>query len=234
MDVYLRREVDTVAIRGKKNLITVYEVFDSNSRELLEKKRDTEKLLKKTIKHYKAKEFQEALSSVYQWLDMFPEDIVAKEYLKRCRYFVKYPPQDPNWNSVVADSDHLIDIAIWRQEERFYVNTDVEIILDSLPEPLKGKLIDISFSGIKLGLHAALALEKIINTNFFLLDYSTSDEKPLKFELLCKSVWQRPGSEEYYELGAEIVKITPEQETQLIQVLQNYKTHPSLSRENHS
>ena len=80
------REVDTTLVKGKIESITVYEIFDADSPEIMEKKLATRDCLHEGIHLFKNSNPEQAIKCFEECLSLFPQDIVASEFIKR-NYF---------------------------------------------------------------------------------------------------------------------------------------------------
>lgn len=94
------REIDTIKVRGRKTPVMIYEVFDMNPPELKEKKLKAKEFLQSGIILYKSQFFTEALSSFQKSVAIFPEDLVALEYIKRCIFYLTSPPENQFWDAI--------------------------------------------------------------------------------------------------------------------------------------
>ncbi len=189
---YLIREIDTVQVRGRSEATTVYEAFDCDPADVKEKKIKTTNLLAEGIQLYQACQFASAWKCFEACLAIFPEDVIAIEYIKRCRYFQKYPP-DPNvWDGVILETETLLDHTIRRKAIRYELDAPINVFLSSDQEsPLVGSLKDLSTGGLLLELQQPLEIGEVITVEILF------DQSPLKMliacktsKILCKVVWQ--------------------------------------------
>ncbi|MBF0350762.1 MAG: HAMP domain-containing protein [SAR324 cluster bacterium] len=95
------RAVDKVRVKGKKEPITVYEVFDNDSPPVLEKKLGIQNFLEQGQALYYSRQWQEALDLFQKCFNLFPEDVVSQMYLDRCREFFHHPPPG-DWDGVIS------------------------------------------------------------------------------------------------------------------------------------
>ncbi|MBF0238291.1 MAG: HAMP domain-containing protein [SAR324 cluster bacterium] len=95
------RAVDKVRVKGKKEPITVYEVFDNDSPPVLEKKLGIQNFLEQGQALYYSRQWQEALDLFQKCFNLFPEDVVSQMYLDRCREFFHHPPPR-DWDGVIS------------------------------------------------------------------------------------------------------------------------------------
>ena len=88
MDRYHYRLLDRVKVKGKKQVITIYEVFDADPEDLFGRKLKMKPIFEKGQQHYFAKEFADALKCFTDVLMVLPEDLTTKHYLKRSSKFL--------------------------------------------------------------------------------------------------------------------------------------------------
>ncbi|TGL58828.1 adenylate/guanylate cyclase domain-containing protein [Leptospira sarikeiensis] len=98
------REVDSVVVKGKSQPIVIYEVYESDDPHIRKLKDATIALISRGIILYKVGNFKEALQNFEQALKVYPEDIVAILYRKRCQEYIESPPVG-NWVGV----QHLLE-----------------------------------------------------------------------------------------------------------------------------
>ncbi len=82
---YPFRCIDKVKIRGKKEPVTIYEMFGGDSPELQAQKRATQKKFEEAADLYRVKEFAKAAVLFGEVLDASPEDKASRTYIERCR-----------------------------------------------------------------------------------------------------------------------------------------------------
>ncbi|OCR01180.1 adenylate cyclase [Oscillatoriales cyanobacterium USR001] len=90
---YAIRMVDQVQVKGKSELVTIYEVFDADPPAIRDGKLSTLKMYEEAMSLYHQKTVREAGQLFEKCLQQNPEDKVAQIYLKRCR----------NWRSLLKD-----------------------------------------------------------------------------------------------------------------------------------
>ncbi len=95
------REIDTVRVKGKQETVVIYEVYDTNAPDIIEKKNQTLSRFKQALAHYKTGEFNEAIILFQQCQAKCPEDSVPSIYIKRCNTLLRVPP-GANWAGVSA------------------------------------------------------------------------------------------------------------------------------------
>ncbi|MBD1939528.1 ATP-binding protein [Microcoleus sp. FACHB-68] len=82
---YSIRLIDKVTVKGKSELVTVYEVFDADSDKIREGKLMTVQLFEEALSLYNQEKFLESAQCFKNCLAKNPEDQVAQIYLKRCQ-----------------------------------------------------------------------------------------------------------------------------------------------------
>lgn len=98
---YMHRFVDKVAVKGKKQSVTVYEVYDGDPQPVAVLKEQTKADFEEGIRLYYDRKFSESSVKFNQVLQNNPQDKAARIYLERCaRYMVKGVPED--WTGVEA------------------------------------------------------------------------------------------------------------------------------------
>lgn len=81
---YNCRFIDKVQVKGKTELIAVFEVYDSNTREIFDLKSQTLGIFEQAIFCYHHQKISEALRLFQEVLKINKEDRVARLYIKRC------------------------------------------------------------------------------------------------------------------------------------------------------
>ena len=82
---YKIRKIDQVKVKGKSELVTVYEVFDADVPEIKEGKLATLELFKEALFHYTSQNWREAEKLFSECLRLTPRDKVAQFYRQRCQ-----------------------------------------------------------------------------------------------------------------------------------------------------
>jgi class 3 adenylate cyclase len=89
---YSIRNIGCVRVKGKSDLVTIYEVFDADPPELKERKLATLPVFVKALYNYAAAQHQEAAELFADCVRKNPLDRVAQNYLQRCHEMhVKLP-----------------------------------------------------------------------------------------------------------------------------------------------
>ena len=98
-DHYKHRFVDKVQVMGKKDPVSVHEVFDGDPLEVIALKEQTKENFEQGLCLYYDRKFSEASVKFNQVLEKHPEDRAARIYLKRsANYMVNGVPED--WTGV--------------------------------------------------------------------------------------------------------------------------------------
>ena len=98
-DKYKHRFVDKVQVKGKKDPVSVHEVFDSDPQPVVKLKEQTKTDFEQGLCLYYDRKFSEASVKFNQVLEKNPEDRAARIYLKRsANYMVNGVPDD--WTGV--------------------------------------------------------------------------------------------------------------------------------------
>jgi len=86
------RELDSVRVKGKRQVIKIYELIDGERNPCID-------FYEKGLQLYRKGHFEAALGMLYKALDVNPEDRPCKVLINRCNYLLKYPPQE-EWTGV--------------------------------------------------------------------------------------------------------------------------------------
>jgi two-component system sensor histidine kinase ChiS len=98
-DKYNHRFVDKVQVKGKREPVSVHEVFDGDPQPVVELKEQTKARFEEGLRLYYERKFSESSVQFNQVLEKNPEDKAARIYLKRCaNYMVKGVSE--NWTGV--------------------------------------------------------------------------------------------------------------------------------------
>jgi DNA-binding response OmpR family regulator len=98
-DRYKHRFVDKVQVKGKKDPVSVHEVFDGDPTAVIELKEQTKDEFEQGLCLYYDRKFSEASVKFNRVLEKHPEDRAARIYLKRsANYMVNGVPED--WTGV--------------------------------------------------------------------------------------------------------------------------------------
>jgi len=102
--VYKIRVVDHVLVKGKRQAVTVYEVFDADQPTLRALKTDTLDDFKQGFRAYHARDFNTAQKAFQQVVTRNTEDRVARSYLQKCQRMLHLRVLDEATILVIDDS----------------------------------------------------------------------------------------------------------------------------------
>lgn len=98
---YNYRFLGKVRVKGKNEPVHVFEIIDSESDEVKEKKIALKSIFGQAIGAYYQKQFKQALQQFQQILTELPQDKAASFYLERCKYYLEQGiPHD--WEGIEA------------------------------------------------------------------------------------------------------------------------------------
>jgi PAS domain S-box-containing protein len=112
------RKVMSLKVRGKKDITQIYEIFDSNPDELKTLKIQTRGDLEKGIELYGQHEFDEALLCFEKVVHLNEQDVLATDYMVRCRYLRKFPSSELSQLGVLEDLNHYLNHSSQRRDVR--------------------------------------------------------------------------------------------------------------------
>ncbi|OHD23492.1 MAG: hypothetical protein A2086_07905 [Spirochaetes bacterium GWD1_27_9] len=96
---YNFRFVDMVKVKGKKNSINIFEIFDGNPQNLFELKLETKHNFETALVMYHSKHFTESKELFLKVLNTNPLDVLSKIYINRINFLLKNGVPE-NWNGV--------------------------------------------------------------------------------------------------------------------------------------
>jgi class 3 adenylate cyclase len=96
---YRIRFLDHIFAKGKSNSIKIFEVFDADPTEVIEKKERMKPVFEQAIESYRNRRFQEAINSFRECQKILPQDSVLSILIKRCeKYLAEGVPE--NWEPI--------------------------------------------------------------------------------------------------------------------------------------
>ncbi len=98
---YHFRFLDRVQVKGKKEPVSVFEIFNGDPEHIIELKLKTNTDFEKGLLFYHSQEFVAAKSHFEQVLQQNPADSAAQLYLQRTTYFMEYGVP-PHWEGIEA------------------------------------------------------------------------------------------------------------------------------------
>ncbi len=96
---YQFRYLDRIQVKGKKEPVSVFEVFSGERPEMIELKLETLSRFERGLLHYHSQEFDKAMPYFEEIMEYNVEDKAAWIYLKRSAYYSEYGVP-PNWEGV--------------------------------------------------------------------------------------------------------------------------------------
>ena len=88
---YHYRIIDRVVVRGKTRPVTIYEIFDGDAPEIIERKHRAKPIFEEALHFYANRRFSEAEQRFADVLSVNKDDHAAHIYLTRCRRFQDIP-----------------------------------------------------------------------------------------------------------------------------------------------
>lgn len=99
---YAIRNIGKIRVKGKSELVTVYEVFDADISEVKEGKLATLPTFREGLSFYNFNNFTEAKQLFEECLKIHPEDTVAQVYLQFCERQMLSQDRLMDWDSELA------------------------------------------------------------------------------------------------------------------------------------
>lgn len=92
------RYLDTIYVRGRSCPVKIYENYNADFSERVEKKDKLQTPFSQGISLYKGRQFSEALPLFKKCQSILPDDKSIALYVKRCKKYIKTPPP-PDWEA---------------------------------------------------------------------------------------------------------------------------------------
>jgi class 3 adenylate cyclase len=80
------RLIDKIAFKGKTNEVSIFEIFDADPPDVIEKKHQTKSFVEEGVMLYAENKLPECLSVFEEIFEIYPEDLIVQQYIKRCKY----------------------------------------------------------------------------------------------------------------------------------------------------
>ncbi len=96
---YCFRELDRVVVKGREAAVSIYELYDCDTKPIQMQKHATAPRFAEGLAHYRSGEFQAARELFEACHADAPDDNVAKLYIVRCADLITTPPEEP-WRGV--------------------------------------------------------------------------------------------------------------------------------------
>lgn len=221
---FLMRKIDMVKVRGRSQPVTIYEVFECDQDYEKGKKKETADILVKGIDRFQEQKFSAARDYFQECINIFPQDIVAIEYVKRCDYYLNYPPSSVHWSPASLEHQNLNDHSIRRLTPRYSLQSDAVLLFN--PENLRihAKIKDLSLTGLRVNADHPFEKDCILEIE---IEFSGTEMDELcEFQgkkLLGRVIWKE-GSEQSteqksWDLGLELLVIPRDMIDQLRSIL---------------
>ncbi|MBF0237409.1 MAG: response regulator [SAR324 cluster bacterium] len=97
---FLWRELDFVSVKGKDRPESIFEVFDANEERIRDLKQQILKPYHQGLMLYFSRNWTDAVDQFRECLKIFPKDTVSQQFVERCDYYRKHPPE-ANWNGTI-------------------------------------------------------------------------------------------------------------------------------------
>ncbi|MBF0352141.1 MAG: response regulator [SAR324 cluster bacterium] len=232
---FLIREIDKVRVRGRSASDAIYEVIDGDDSHLIPLKLETRTNMEEGIRLYRKCQFSRAMLCFEQCIQQFPQDVIVLEYLKRCRYFEKYPPvleQNREWDGIVPDSSKLIDQTVRRRAKRYEIDTHCLIYPYGAETPGRGTVRDISICGIRLELNTPFYNNDILLLEIHFGPHQSHShteirigENESRYKVLGRLVWIIPlqSEPESWLAGLEFWTVSRQEEEAFEQAILEFK-----------
>jgi adenylate cyclase len=95
----LLREIDRLRVQGKHEPVAIYESMDYLTEETFPNLAPAVERYAEGIRHYRAREFKDALQCFKETLVLNPGDKPSRLYVQRAEHFIASPPPD-DWDGV--------------------------------------------------------------------------------------------------------------------------------------
>ncbi len=96
---YNHRFVGKIIVKEERETISVFEIFDADQKDTIEKKQNNLENYDKGIFYYNSKNFEQAIVYFQMVLDSHPQDMVAAMYMERSQYF-QQNESPPDWEFI--------------------------------------------------------------------------------------------------------------------------------------
>ncbi len=99
-DSILWRKLDYVGVKGKTELINIFEIFNSDLEFIKEKKQEIVNQFHEGLTMFHTQQWSDAIKLFQECLSIYPRDLVSQMYLKRSLKFKDHPPSS-DWNGAL-------------------------------------------------------------------------------------------------------------------------------------
>jgi PAS domain S-box-containing protein len=215
---HLMRKVMSLKVRGKKDVTHIYEIFDANTEEMKQLKIDTKDELERGIQLYGEHQFDEALYHFEKVVRANESDILATDYMVRCRYLRKFPSSELSQLGVLEDLNHYLNHSAQRRDVRHETHLRGNVQWgDQGFDMEEVELTNLSLRGVKMeGCFLPLKIGSIIKLQMktkTLLPYQKED-----IEAVCQVVYV--SEEQTSSYGLQFVWMSQDHENGVIYLLE--------------
>ncbi len=98
---YHVRFLDNVRVKGKTRPVSIYEVYDTDFPEVIEKKDSCKETMQKAIQLFHDRKPQEAFDILIHLQGLYPEDTLIQLYVERCRNYAERELPDNQNNAEI-------------------------------------------------------------------------------------------------------------------------------------
>lgn len=99
-DSILSRKLDFVSVKGKKKPETIFEIFNGNENEMINKKVQILQPFHEGLINYYSRQWNDSIKLFEECLKIYPDDVVSKMYVDRCIYCQEFSPPD-DWDGML-------------------------------------------------------------------------------------------------------------------------------------
>ncbi len=100
------RELDYVAVKGKTQLVSIYEIFNPDEDRVISLKHQILPKYHEGILQFRSRHWQDAIQLFQECLKLYPNDILSRMYLERSLQFQELPPVS-DWQGSLKESTPL-------------------------------------------------------------------------------------------------------------------------------
>ncbi len=215
------RFVDHLKVRGRKQPVQIFEVYSGDPDPIREAKSRARMLFDAALIQYSERQFIDALRGFRECLRLFPQDLVAIEYVRRCRYFLKNQPDSEFFSRGIREGEEFIDPAVRRRFPRYSLGAEVELefihndlLLVDQRIRVPGRILDISVQGLMIEcLHCPPSGVVFDLRVSFAGTPLESELGRSSYQFVCQVKWSAPGRPS--RLGVSFIQISEEEERRL-------------------
>jgi class 3 adenylate cyclase len=226
------RFVDHLRVRGRQKPVQIFEVCSGDPDPIREAKTVVRPLFDAALSHYAERHFEEALRGFRECLRIFPQDLVAIEYVRRCRYFLKNSPDQEFFSRGIREGEEFIDPSVRRRFPRYSISADVELefvhndlVLVDQRIRIPGRIMDISVQGLMLeSIHCppqGTVFDLRVGFGGTRLEAVLGRQV---YRFVCQVRWRAPGNPS--RLGVSFIQLSEDEESRLQAALERLTDAP--------